>query len=222
MVTDSGKGIAPERMAELFQAFNRLGAEMGGVEGTGIGLTITRKLMDLMGGKVGAQSTLNVGSTFWIEMPAEHHIDSSFASLPLASSLAPLPAAQRRQVLCIDDNPVNIKLFVHMLAKRPNIHLISAHSPGLGIELARAHRPDAVLLDINMPGMDGYEVLEIFKAEPELSKIPVVAVTANALPRDIEKGRSAGFADYLTKPIDVNGLLQTLDRLLSAETKGLP
>jgi CheY-like chemotaxis protein len=111
---------------------------------------------------------------------------------------------------------VNIKLFAQMLGMRRHINLITAHTPGLGIELAQAHLPELILLDINMPGLDGYEVLAVLKADDRLKAIPVIAVTANAMPRDIERGRAAGFADYLTKPIDVGQFLQAIDRCLSA------
>jgi hypothetical protein len=124
-----------------------------------------------------------------------------------------LEAAQH-VVLYIEDNPSNIKLIAQILGRRPHVHLLTAHTPELGIELAQSRRPELILLDINMPGMDGYQVLEVLKADARLQAIPVVAITANAMPRDIERGRAAGFADYLTKPIDVAGFFGMLDRCL--------
>jgi PAS domain S-box-containing protein len=213
MVSDTGAGIAPERMDELFQPFSRLGAEHGPVEGTGIGLTITRRLAELMGGRIGADSELGVGSSFWIELARVEPADDEApgARAPAAAGAAPRP----RRILCIDDNPTNLKLIGQMLAKRGHLGLIVAPSPELGIELAMAHEPDLILLDINMPGMDGYQVLKVLQAERRLCHIPVIAVTANAMPRDLERGRAAGFAAYLTKPLEVGLFLQTLERCLS-------
>jgi len=215
-VTDTGAGIAADRIVELFQAFNRLGAEHSDVEGTGIGLTITRRLMELMGGQVGVDSQVGVGTTFWIELPSETTTTFGEASSADVSDQVHDAPTRQYRVLCVDDNPVNIKLFAQMLGMRRHINLITAHTPGLGIELAQAHLPELILLDINMPGLDGYEVLAVLKADDRLKAIPVIAVTANAMPRDIERGRAAGFADYLTKPIDVGQFLQAIDRCLSA------
>ncbi len=217
-VTDTGAGIAPARLAELFLPFNRLGAEFGSIEGTGIGLTITRRLVDLMGGEVGVDSQLGVGTTFWIDLPQ----DTSATDLDpdsLYPSLAPDAEAQRHCVLCIDDNPVNLKLVAQAMALRPHIHLLTAHTPELGLALARAHRPDLVLLDINMPGMDGYQVLHLLQADARLHTIPAIAISANAMPRDLARGMAAGFADYLTKPLDIGPFLQAVDRNLASRTQ---
>ncbi len=214
-IADTGAGIPPERMPELFQPFSRLNAERSTIEGTGIGLTITRLLVELMGGEVGVDSRVGSGSTFWIELPAETLSNADVTEN--MSHGAPGTAASGRQyrVLCIDDNPVNLKLVAQMLGMRRHIHLMTAHTPKLGLELALAHLPDMVLLDINMPGMDGYEVLKVFKSDPRLKHIPIVAVTANALPRDIERGMAAGFTDYLTKPLHVTRFVEVIDRMLS-------
>lgn len=223
-VTDTGIGIAQERLAEVFQPFNRLNAESSQVEGTGIGLTITKRLTELMGGDIGLDSTPGKGCTFWIELPAE------------SSATYALDAPSKRQenglamienpycVLCIDDNPANLKLVAQILGMRRHIILLTAHTPELGIELAMAHQPHLILLDINMPGMDGYQVLAVFQADPYLKNIPVLAVTANAMPRDIERGKAAGFMDYVTKPIDIKRFLQTIDHLLqsTANEQSLP
>jgi PAS domain S-box-containing protein len=213
-VADDGAGIAPEHLEQLFQPFNRINANHSDIEGTGIGLTITRNLVELMGGKVGVDSKVGIGSTFWIELPsalpAQRAINDDSIDCPAAICMS----AQRFRVLCIDDNPVNLKLIAQMLRMRPAIHLIAAHTPELGIELALAHRPQLLLLDINMPGMDGYQVLDVLKADARLSAIPVIAVTANAMPRDIEQGRTAGFIDYLTKPLDVGLFLRTIDHFV--------
>lgn len=125
-------------------------------------------------------------------------------------------------VLAIDDNPANLKLIAKVMGTRDNIHLLSAHTPELGIELALAHRPDLILLDINMPGMDGYQVLEVLKSHMVLRAIPVIAVTANAMPHDIERGKRAGFANYMTKPIQISALMETIEYCLKDTKKPLP
>lgn len=218
-VSDTGHGIPADRFAELFQPFCRLDAEDGEVEGTGIGLTITQRLVEMMGGNVGVESEVGVGSTFWIDLAAE----SPVTATPAAAAATTADAISQRQhrVLCIDDNPVNLKLIAQMLGRRRHVSLVTAHTPELGIELALAHRPELILLDINMPGMNGYQVLEILKADARLKQIPVIAVTANAMPRDIEKGLMAGFQAYLTKPIDLASFLQAVDQALLGQTETL-
>jgi PAS domain S-box-containing protein len=211
-VADNGGGIAPEDMDQLFQPFTRINAKHSDIEGTGIGLTITRSLVELMGGKVGVDSQVGLGSTFWIELPSATPARPQEGSISMVA--APDALKQSCRVLCIDDNPVNLKLIAQMLRMRPAIYLITAHTPELGIELALAHRPELILLDINMPGMNGYQVLEVLKADARLAAIPVIAVTANAMPRDIKRGRAAGFIDYLTKPLDVGHFLLTIDHCL--------
>lgn len=221
-VTDSGPGIPAARLAELFQPFNRLDAEHGDIEGTGIGLTITQRIVEMMGGAVGVESEAGVGSTFWIELPLESPSDIAQDRLGLAGDGArPVQRLGARQhvVLYIEDNPSNIKLVAQILGHRPHIHLLTAHTPELGIELAQSRQPDLILLDINMPGMDGYQVMAVFKADVRLQNIPVAAITANAMPRDIERGRAAGFSEYLTKPIDVAEFIGMLDRCLLPEHK---
>ncbi len=237
-ITDSGQGISAERLPMIFEAFNRRGTAQGQVGGTGIGLIITRRLIDLMDGEVGVQSQLGVGTTFWIDLPLAASPDSkkagSSASRPASGSTGsasgvaevaqPIPAEEFSAnfdarihdhcVLCIDDNPVNLKLIAHLLAKRPRVHLICAHSPGLGIQLALGRQPDLILLDINMPGMDGYQVAEVLKTYARTKSIPIIAVTANAAPRSNALGGTTGLADYLTKPLDAEKFLSTVDRWL--------
>ncbi len=218
-VRDTGPGIPPERLADLFQPFNRLGAEHSEIEGTGIGLTLTRRIVEMMGGTLEVESTPGSGSTFWIDLPREEPAAlPGEAGEPAAAPPEPPREGERaRTVLYIEDNPANLKLVAQLLGRRPGIELLTAHTPGLGIELARAHAPELVLLDINLPGLDGYQVLEALREDERLAAVPVVAVTANAMPRDIERGRAAGFAEYLTKPLDVARFEQVLDRLLGHE-----
>jgi PAS domain S-box-containing protein len=213
LVTDTGPGIPAVRLGELFQPFNRLNAENSGIEGTGIGLAITRRIVELMGGSVDVDSEVGVGSTFWIEFPLSSLPESDHGVADSATPLQRLDAV-RHTVLYIDDNPVNLKLIGQILGLRGHIELRTAHTPALGIELALTCSPDLILLDINMPGMNGYQVLEVLRAEASLNAIPVVAVTANAMLRDIERGREAGFTEYITKPLDVTKFIEMIDRLL--------
>ncbi len=213
-VIDTGLGIGPKRITELFQPFNRLGAEASQIEGTGIGLTITRRLVEMMGGEINVESTLGVGSTFWVDLAVGQTAKMDAGEMS-GDADAPTEAdAETAIVLAIDDNPANLKLIAKVMGIRDNIHLLTAHTPELGIELALAHRPDLILLDINMPGMDGYQVLEVLKANTMLRAVPVVAVTANAMPHDIERGKKSGFANYLTKPIDISTLIDTIEHCL--------
>lgn len=222
-VSDTGQGIAPELQAKLFEPFNRLGAENSQIEGTGIGLTITRRIVELMGGRVGVESTVGVGSRFWIDLPQE-----AMQTWRLLPSVNGAPAAEGaeteevadRTVLYVEDNPANLKLVAQLLARRRHLRLLTAHAPALGVELARSNRPDLILLDINMPGMDGYQLLQVLKTDPLTRSIPVVALTANAMPRDIERGMAAGFSDYLTKPIDVTLFFATIDNVLAQGDEG--
>lgn len=225
LVTDTGSGIAAERLDELFQPFSRLDAEMSSVEGTGIGLTITRRIVELMGGRVGVESQVGHGSTFWIELPMESLPDTAgfrlMDSMPANSLPAQAADTSRRTVLYIEDNPANLKLVAQTLGRHPHIHLLTAHTPQLGIKLALTEHPELILLDINMPGMDGYEVLKRLRAETGLQSVPVVAITANAMPRDIERGKAAGFTEYLVKPLDIPQFDAVVDKLLGG-TKDKP
>lgn len=216
LVTDSGPGIPAERMQELFQPFSRLGAENGTIEGTGIGLTITRRIIEMMGGQVDAISEIGVGSTFWIELP-RGDMPVAAPELKTTGDTTPLQHvdAANYVVLYIEDNPSNIKLVEQILIRHKNLQLLSAFTPELGIELARTHHPELILLDINLPGMNGYQVLEIFKSDAALKDIPVIAITANAMPSEVEDGLAAGFTDYLTKPLDIAHFLAIINKILS-------
>jgi PAS domain S-box-containing protein len=210
-VRDTGAGLPPDMLSQLFQPFNRLGQERGGEEGTGIGLVMSKRLVELMGGLIGVESTVGLGSVFWFELNAtvepklpETERPPAIASAQLTNGGAP------RTLLYVEDNPANLKLIEQLIARRPDIRLLVARDGNLGIELARAHRPDVILMDINLPGISGIEALKILREDPETARIPVVALSANAMPRDIEKGLQAGFFRYLTKPIKVNEFMDTL------------
>ncbi len=215
-VRDTGPGLTPEKLAQLFQPFNRLGQEGGVVQGTGIGLVVSKRLVELMGGTIGAESQVGVGSEFWIELPATGP-DESPAPADLPALQAPAETTsdtQLRTVLCVEDNPANLLLVARVLARRPDIRLISAKDGRSGIDLAHFARPDVILMDVNLPGIRGVIALQILLADPLTAHIPVVALSANAMPRDIEKGLAAGFFRYLTKPIKLDEFLHTLDLAL--------
>lgn len=213
-VRDSGPGIAPERHRELFQPFNRLGAEAGPVEGTGIGLVLVRRLVELMGGRVGVDSAPGRGSTFWFDLPVPDI--EAMQALPAAvdSSFADLHGVTGKRVLYVDDNPSNLRLMESILAHWPGVQLLTAQHPQLGLELAEVHRPDLVLLDIQMAPLDGFEVLRRIRRHPELAAVPVAAITANAMPRDLQRVRDAGFDECLTKPFEMRKLMAILEKHL--------
>jgi PAS domain S-box-containing protein len=215
-IRDTGAGLPPDMLMQLFQPFNRLGQERSSEEGTGIGLVMSKRLVELMGGEIGVESTAGSGSVFWFEL-------NSAVAPELAVDRAETAANPRvqvqhgaplRTVLYVEDNPANLKLIEQLIARRPDLRLLSAKDGNLGIQLARANQPEVILMDINLPGIGGIEALRILRADPATAHIPVVALSANAMPRDIEKGLQAGFFRYLTKPIKVNEFMHTLDETL--------
>jgi PAS domain S-box-containing protein len=220
-VKDTGAGLSPEKLAQLFQPFNRLGQEAGGVAGTGIGLVVTKRLAELMGGALGVESTVGEGCVFWCELnlaaAPELAVDGGEGA---ATVPPPLPAgAAPHTLLYVEDNPANLKLVEQLIARRSDICLLSAVNGTLGIDLARASQPDVILMDINLPGISGIEALKILREDPATAHIPIVALSANAMPRDIEKGMEAGFFRYLTKPIKVKEFMDTLNVALEFAEK---
>ncbi len=219
-ITDTGPGIPEDKHAGLFEPFNRLGHETSEIEGTGIGLTITREMIHLMKGEIGFESEVGKGSTFWIEIPlAKQDAEKNPEVLSPKDDTSALDTAigsdgQRYTVLYIEDNPANLRLMEGVMARIPSIDLISTHNAELGLEMAEAESPDLILLDINLPGMDGYEALERLKVNEDTSAIPVIAVTAQATKADIKRGRNAGFRGYITKPLQVPELLQIIKEVL--------
>jgi signal transduction histidine kinase/AmiR/NasT family two-component response regulator len=216
-VKDTGAGLAPEQLAQLFQPFNRLGKEAGAEEGTGIGLVMTKRLVELMGGTIGADSTVGLGSVFWIELSLTTVPHLAAREAERAAQAGPQAAngTPRRTLLYVEDNPANLELVEQLIARRPDLRMLSAADGNLGIEFARAYQPDVVLMDINLPGISGIEALKILRADPATAHIPIIALSANAVPRDIAKGLEAGFFNYLTKPIKVNQFMEALDVALT-------
>ena len=216
-VHDSGEGLSPEKLAQLFQPFNRLGQAAGAEEGTGIGLVVSKRLVELMEGEIGAESSVGVGSVFWIEL---NSTDAPQLVAVAVESTVVAPAqiqgdAPLHTLLCVEDNPANLMLVDKLLARRTDIRLLSAMDGNHGIEIACAARPDVILMDINLPGINGIQALKILAQNPATAHIPVIALSANAMPRDIEKGLEAGFFRYLTKPIKVGEFMDTLDVALT-------
>jgi len=222
-VTDTGLGIAKDKQDGLFEPFDRLGHESSDIEGTGIGLTITRNLVHLMDGEIGFVSEVGRGSTFWVEVPVAaanvpKPINSKVKTVDdfdLSTSLG--DATKHYTALYVEDNLANLALIEQILGSVPNLDLISTHTAELGIEMAEAQSPDLVLMDINLPGMDGVEALGRLKSIEGTSHIPVIAITAAAMPDDVAKGNEAGFHTYLTKPLQIDELIRAIRQALQIQ-----
>jgi len=217
-VTDSGPGLSPEQQAQLFTPFERLGASKSTIKGAGIGLVLTKQLIAMMHGEVGLRSEPGVGSTFWVQLPR-----AAAAASPAGGVDAPAQVVSARSpregahtVLYIEDDPVNVMLMEALFATQPGLRLITAQTAAQGFKTAHDQRPEVILLDIQLPDADGYEVLRRLRAAEPTREIPVLAVSANAMPGDIERGLASGFADYLTKPLDFARLLAAVQRALQA------
>ena len=218
-IKDTGPGIELEKQVQLFKVFSRLGAEYTEVEGTGMGLAITKNIVEMMGGNIGVDSKPGEGSTFWIELLSNQksEVHNKDVSVAIEKTLSSDKKAEHEYTLLyIEDNPANLRLVKQVLGRRPNIRILSAEEPMLGLELALEHKPDIILLDINLPGIDGFGVLKHLRDRKENCDTPVIAVSANAMPSDIEKGLNAGFDHYVTKPMDVIGLLSVIDEVVQS------
>lgn len=227
-VRDSGPGLSAQKLDQLFQPFNRLGQEMGGTKGTGIGLVVSQRLVQSMGGEMGVESREDEGSLFWFELA---HVDVESAeaapavratqTVPVHVPVLALPQTNpvQRTVLYVEDNPDNIALVAQLLAARPELRLVGAPNAMRGMAMARNLLPDVVVLDINLPDINGFELLQLLQSDPATRRIPVLALSANAMPHDLEKGLAAGFYRYVTKPIKVVDFLQALDESLALAGK---
>jgi len=222
-IRDTGAGLYPEQMNQLFQAFNRLGQEAGGEEGTGIGLVVAKKLVELMGGVIGVESSVGLGSVFWFELAsvAAPHLSLEGGDAPASAQPPVPPGAVQHTLLYVEDNPANLALVEQIIARHPEIRLLTAVNGSSGVEMARLSQPDAILMDINLPGINGFEALKLLREDAATAHIPVVALSANAMPRDINRGLEAGFLRYITKPIKINEFMEALGVALEhAKNKG--
>lgn len=215
-VHDTGIGITAQNLPQLFQPFSRVSGTT--TEGTGIGLSISQRLVAMMGGRIGVNSTPGVGSEFWIELPSDRLADPPpprITAPDLAAAPPPRPGRSAR-VLYVEDNPANLKLVEQIVQRHPSVELLMAPSGSLGLDLARSHRPELLLLDIHLPDIDGFQVLARLRADEGTRHIPVVAVTAQAMPDDVKRVLAAGFDGYLAKPLDLASFDALLDRMLHA------
>ncbi len=214
-VRDTGHGLSAEKLDQLFQPFNRLGQEAGSVKGTGIGLVVSKRLVELMGGEIGVHSTEGEGTVFWVESDladapalAADLVDGAASAAHGPSEPAPVHANTRQHsVLYVEDNPENLQLVEELLARRPELQLLSARDAPSGIALAHSQQPSIILMDIHLPGMSGLAALKMLREDPRTQHIPVVAVSANAMATEIESGLEAGFFRYITKPIKIDAFM---------------
>jgi len=219
-VRDTGKGIPVSRQHEVFQPFNRLNAEYSNVEGSGVGLVITKQLVEMMGGKLSFESSESLGTEFWMDLPLSTEWNQDLLAeekteAPVSRERDSLSVSRPCRILYIEDNPSNIRLLQQVFGRYPSVQLDVAEEAFLGIYKARSEQPDVIILDINLPGMDGYEALSVLKRDPVTAEIPVIGLSANAMPYDVDRGKKAGFFDYLTKPVEIDHLIDTLNQLLA-------
>jgi CheY-like chemotaxis protein len=215
-VADTGRGMSEQQLQHVFEPFNRLGAERGAVEGSGIGLAIAKALVERMGGTLAVRSTLGAGSVFELRLPAADAPPPAAPAAVAASPSAlvpPRPASQARRVLYIEDNPVNALIIGELLARRTDIALHVAVDGTSGLAQASSLSPELILLDMQLPDMDGFEVLRRLRQNAATAEIPCVALSANAMPEDIDRALAAGMRDYWTKPLDFRAFMAAMDAL---------
>ena len=226
--SDDGPGIQLERQQEVFEPFNRLGAETKDIEGNGIGLTITRQLVIMMGGKIDFESSQETGTRFWFELPLASEGEQAIA-LKQAAALAAAfdeakPAGQHhaslRQVLYVEDNPANTALMAQIINRLKGVEMVHAHTAEIGLAMAKLNPPDLIILDINLPGMSGIEALGHLRNIPETRSTPAIAISAAAMPHDVKRALDAGFGSYLTKPIDVVETAKVIENALKEGLRG--
>jgi PAS domain S-box-containing protein len=220
-VRDTGPGLSPEKLSQLFQPFNRLGQEDSPEEGTGIGLVMSKLLVEMMGGVIGVESEVGKGSVFWFEL------NSAAASGPGVELAAPPAVVDDRTrqgvpvrtLLHVEDNAANLQLVEQLLSRRPDVRLLSAVDGNVGIEIARGALPDVILMDLNLPGISGIQAMQILREDPSTAHIPVIAVSANAMAGDVRRGLDEGFLRYLTKPIHVDEFMDAIDEALDVAAR---
>jgi len=217
IISDTGPGIPEEKYEILFEPFTRLEKLNSNIEGTGIGLSLSKKIMDLLGGNIGVKSTIGQGSSFWIDIPKAKVKQNNVIS-PWTDSADYAMISDDKEVigkvLYIEDNPASISLMEQLVNQISGLQLLSAQNAELGLNLAKQHQPDMIILDINLPGMSGLEAVTHLKHMQETQHIPVIALSANAMPADIQRGLHAGFKQYLTKPLDINSMIDTIKETL--------
>jgi CheY-like chemotaxis protein len=210
-VEDTGEGLSVDKLTQLFQPFNRLGQETGAEEGTGIGLVVCKQLVELMGGILGVVSTPGKGSVFWIELRLADDVPISKPATVCAPPAIALDQPQQCTMLYVEDHAANRMLVEMLMERRPDIRLLCAVDGASGIQMAQETQPDIILMDINLPDISGIQALQILAKDPATEHIPVIALSANAMPRDIQNGLEAGFLNYLTKPIKLKEFMDTVD-----------
>ncbi len=208
-IKDQGKGLSPEQLLQLFQPFVRLEQSAGPEEGTGIGLVVTKQLVELMGGIVGVESVVGEGSTFWFELDI-----STPADIASVQAGSPPDVNAQSTLLYIEANPANLLVVKKIIDKRSDVALLTARDGDSGVELARAGRADVILLDINQSDINCFEILKILRVDPVLKRIPVIVMTPYTVPREIEKGVKSGFLLYITKPVRERELIGALNKAL--------
>ena len=214
-VIDTGKGISEENIHKLFTPFERLGIDKKGIEGTGIGLVITKDLVELMGGAINCSSVPGEGSCFSFTLPRSQPSISDASSQLTADNLnysaTPLTT---KKILYIEDNPTNLRLVEQVLGSRHDIEFLSAATAEDGLQIVSQEFPDLILMDINLPGMNGFEALAVLRSDEVTAQIPVIALSANAMTHDVTRGEKESFDKYLTKPFDVVEFLNVIDEML--------
>ena len=217
-ITDTGRGLSDEQRAHLFEPFNRLGIEREGIEGTGIGLAIVKTLVSRMGGSIAVDSTPGAGSTFEVLLPSAEARQAPGTPAGTDKARRAQRTTRPGQLLYIEDNPINVMLVEELVASRSGLAIACEATGELGVARARKLRPDLILVDMQLPDFDGFEVLRRLRAAPETADIPCLAVSANAMPEDIRRALAAGFVEYWTKPINFNAFLQSVESLLQAKS----
>jgi len=213
-VSDTGPGIDADRLDNVFEPFDRLGREALDIEGAGIGLAISKRLIESMGGAIGFTSRPGLGADFWIEIPpANAPAEPQFAPAPIPMPDGAADPDRPRLVLYVEDHPVNADLMRMVFRKMPNFELIIAEDAETGVEIARRMRPGLILMDVQLPGMSGVEALQVLQGMEETRDIPTVALSASAMKSDVEDALRKGFAGYMTKPVDLAELLALIRRV---------